>query len=103
MAAAQGTLVFSGCTLVKNPSSSFLSTTFRKWLNLKKATGLDSSSDTTKDTGAGFWDKGQPDDWDYMENGEDCGQLHSSNRRKRKLWNDADCSLKFRYICESNI
>ncbi|XP_020784032.2 asialoglycoprotein receptor-like 1 isoform X2 [Boleophthalmus pectinirostris] len=50
-----------------------------------------------------FWDKGQPDDWDYRENGEDCGQLHSSVRRKRKLWNDADCSLAYRYICESTV
>lgn len=48
-----------------------------------------------------FWDQGQPDDWDLMENGEDCGQLHESARRKRKLWNDADCSLKYRYICEA--
>ncbi|XP_037536640.1 asialoglycoprotein receptor-like 1 [Nematolebias whitei] len=48
-----------------------------------------------------FWDKGQPDDWDMRENGEDCGQLHGSVRRKRKLWNDADCSLEYRYICET--
>ncbi|XP_070759967.1 perlucin-like protein [Enoplosus armatus] len=48
-----------------------------------------------------FWDEGQPDDWDYRENGEDCGQLHGSERRKRKLWNDADCNLSYRYICET--
>ncbi|XP_060893538.1 asialoglycoprotein receptor-like 1 [Labrus mixtus] len=48
-----------------------------------------------------FWDAGQPDNWDFRENGEDCGQLHSSVIRKRKLWNDADCSLSYRYICES--
>ncbi|XP_028270168.1 hepatic lectin-like [Parambassis ranga] len=48
-----------------------------------------------------FWDKGQPDDWDYRENGEDCGQLHPSARRKRKLWNDADCNLQYKYICET--
>ncbi|XP_038560294.1 C-type lectin domain family 4 member E-like [Micropterus salmoides] len=48
-----------------------------------------------------FWDIGQPDDWDYRENGEDCGQLHSSQKRKRKLWNDADCNLRERYICET--
>uniref|UniRef100_A0A3Q3KRH3 Asialoglycoprotein receptor-like 1 n=1 Tax=Mastacembelus armatus TaxID=205130 RepID=A0A3Q3KRH3_9TELE len=47
-----------------------------------------------------FWDQGQPDDWDYRENGEDCGQLHASQRRKRKLWNDADCNLQYQYICE---
>ncbi|KAM9359960.1 perlucin-like protein [Symphorus nematophorus] len=50
-----------------------------------------------------FWDEGQPDDWDYRENGEDCGQIHSSEKRKRKLWNDADCSLLYRYICETRV
>lgn len=48
-----------------------------------------------------FWDEDQPDDWDYRENGEDCGQIHSSVLRKRRLWNDADCSLSYPYICES--
>ncbi|KAM4579537.1 C-type lectin domain family 4 member E-like [Fundulus diaphanus] len=48
-----------------------------------------------------FWDQGQPDNWDFRENGEDCGQLHGSLRRKRKLWNDADCSLLYKYICEA--
>lgn len=48
-----------------------------------------------------FWDQGQPDDWDYRENGEDCGQLHPSVKRRRRLWNDADCSIPFPYICES--
>ncbi|KAM9811019.1 perlucin-like protein [Neosynchiropus ocellatus] len=48
-----------------------------------------------------FWDKGQPDDWDYRVNGEDCGQLHSASKRKRRLWNDADCMLSYRYICEA--
>lgn len=48
-----------------------------------------------------FWDRGQPDDWDYMENGEDCGQLHASETRKRKKWNDADCNLEYQYICEA--
>ncbi|XP_041643407.1 asialoglycoprotein receptor-like 1 [Cheilinus undulatus] len=57
--------------------------------------GTDFSTTTT------YWDEGQPDDWDFRENGEDCGQLHSSAIRKRKLWNDADCGLKYRYICES--
>uniref|UniRef100_A0A3P8SCC2 Asialoglycoprotein receptor-like 1 n=1 Tax=Amphiprion percula TaxID=161767 RepID=A0A3P8SCC2_AMPPE len=56
---------------------------------------------TTFDSTQTFWDEGQPDDWDYRENGEDCGQLHGSNIRKRKLWNDADCGLSYRYICES--
>uniref|UniRef100_A0A3Q0SDU5 Asialoglycoprotein receptor-like 1 n=1 Tax=Amphilophus citrinellus TaxID=61819 RepID=A0A3Q0SDU5_AMPCI len=51
-------------------------------------------------TDEGFWDKGQPDDWDYRENGEDCGQLHGSERRKRKLLNDAECTQSYRYICE---
>ncbi|CAN9513522.1 unnamed protein product [Ophioblennius macclurei] len=57
--------------------------------------GTDFSSTPT------FWDEGQPDDWDYRENGEDCGQLHGSEIRKRKLWNDADCSLRYKYICEA--
>ncbi|KAK2837617.1 hypothetical protein Q5P01_014829 [Channa striata] len=48
-----------------------------------------------------FWDKGQPDDWDLSENGEDCGQLHPTAKRKRKLWNDADCNLPYHYICET--
>uniref|UniRef100_A0A673CHG6 Asialoglycoprotein receptor-like 1 n=1 Tax=Sphaeramia orbicularis TaxID=375764 RepID=A0A673CHG6_9TELE len=48
-----------------------------------------------------FWDEGQPDNWDYRENGEDCGQLHGSEKRKRKMWNDADCFLQYRYICEA--
>lgn len=47
-----------------------------------------------------FWDEGQPDDWDYRENGEDCGQLHPLERRERRLWNDADCNITYRYICE---
>ncbi|XP_075325274.1 C-type lectin domain family 10 member A-like [Odontesthes bonariensis] len=57
--------------------------------------GTDFSSTPT------FWDAGQPDDWDFRENGEDCGQLHKAERRKRKRWNDADCSLLYRYICEA--
>ncbi|XP_075961105.1 C-type lectin lectoxin-Phi1-like [Anarhichas minor] len=48
-----------------------------------------------------FWDNGQPDNWDYRETGEDCGQIHASERRKRKMWNDADCNLPYRYICET--
>ncbi|KAK5871289.1 hypothetical protein PBY51_004178 [Eleginops maclovinus] len=50
-----------------------------------------------------FWDNGQPDDWDFRENGEDCGQIHASVSRKRKMWNDADCSLTYKYICESRV
>lgn len=50
-----------------------------------------------------FWDAGQPDDWDYRENGEDCGQLHGSSTRIRKLLNDADCGLLERYICEAKV
>ncbi|XP_036955044.1 C-type lectin domain family 4 member E-like [Acanthopagrus latus] len=47
-----------------------------------------------------YWDEGQPDNWDYRQNGEDCGQIHGSERRKRKMWNDADCHLTYRFICE---
>ncbi|XP_076859457.1 hepatic lectin-like [Brachyhypopomus gauderio] len=47
-----------------------------------------------------FWDLGQPDDWDVRVNGEDCGQLHPILSQQRSLWNDADCTLPYRYICE---
>uniref|UniRef100_A0A673GBG7 Asialoglycoprotein receptor-like 1 n=1 Tax=Sinocyclocheilus rhinocerous TaxID=307959 RepID=A0A673GBG7_9TELE len=47
------------------------------------------------------WDVGQPDDWDVRVNGEDCGQLHARiTVDRRRLWNDADCTLSFPYICE---
>ncbi|XP_056585619.1 asialoglycoprotein receptor-like 1 [Triplophysa dalaica] len=48
-----------------------------------------------------YWDEGQPDNWDVRLNGEDCGQLHGRIRvEKRRLWNDADCTLSCPYICE---
>lgn len=48
-----------------------------------------------------YWDEGQPDNWDVRVNGEDCGQLHGRIRvDKRRLWNDADCTLSYPYICE---
>ncbi|XP_042344592.1 asialoglycoprotein receptor-like 1 isoform X2 [Plectropomus leopardus] len=50
-----------------------------------------------------YWDIGQPDNWDYRENGEDCGQIHGFDRRIRKLLNDADCGLQYRYICEAKV
>nr|WOF00803.1 C-type lectin domain family 10 member A [Osteobrama belangeri] len=47
------------------------------------------------------WDVGQPDDWKVRVNGEDCGQLHSRlTVGRRRLWNDADCTLSYPYICE---
>ncbi|XP_077943115.1 uncharacterized protein LOC120830663 [Gasterosteus aculeatus] len=48
-----------------------------------------------------FWDDGQPDNWDWSENGEDCAQIHASERRKRKMWNDADCHLPNKYVCKT--
>ncbi|KAF6733683.1 Hepatic lectin [Oryzias melastigma] len=57
--------------------------------------GTDFSSTPT------FWAEGQLDNWDFRENGEDCGQLHASVKRIRKLWNDADCNLSYRFICET--
>ncbi|XP_058491825.1 asialoglycoprotein receptor-like 1 [Solea solea] len=48
-----------------------------------------------------FWDKGQPDNWAYSKKGEDCGELRPSEYRRRKLWNDADCTLPYPYVCES--
>lgn len=50
-----------------------------------------------------YWDEGQPDNWALRENGEDCGQLHGNGERRRRLWNDADCSIQYRYICESRM
>ncbi|ROL49092.1 C-type lectin domain family 4 member E [Anabarilius grahami] len=48
------------------------------------------------------WDVGQPDDWNVRVNGEDCGQLHGRiTEERRRLWNDADCTLSYPYICES--
>lgn len=49
-----------------------------------------------------LWDEGQPDDWDVRLNGEDCGQLHARiTLERRRMWNDADCTLAYPYICES--
>ncbi|XP_067087610.1 hepatic lectin-like [Osmerus mordax] len=49
-----------------------------------------------------FWDKGQPDNWDYRVDGEDCAQIHGIKRGQTyRHWNDADCSLNYRYICEA--
>uniref|UniRef100_A0A673GCX4 Asialoglycoprotein receptor-like 1 n=1 Tax=Sinocyclocheilus rhinocerous TaxID=307959 RepID=A0A673GCX4_9TELE len=43
-------------------------------------------------------------DWDVRVNGEDCGQLHARiTVDRRRLWNDADCTLSFPYICEEDI
>uniref|UniRef100_A0A8C2EPP1 C-type lectin domain family 4 member E-like n=1 Tax=Cyprinus carpio TaxID=7962 RepID=A0A8C2EPP1_CYPCA len=51
-----------------------------------------------------LWDVGQPDDWDVRVNGEDCGQLHARiTEERRRLWNDADCTLSYPYICEDCI
>ncbi|MCI4381359.1 hypothetical protein PGIGA_G00250570 [Pangasianodon gigas] len=51
-----------------------------------------------------FWDDGQPDDWDRRVNGEDCGQIHAKHKPSdivtHRLWNDADCTLSYKYICE---
>ncbi|XP_049434240.1 asialoglycoprotein receptor-like 1 [Epinephelus fuscoguttatus] len=55
---------------------------------------------TDFNTTPNWWDVGQPDNWDYRENGEDCGQIHGFERRIRKKLNDADCGLQYRYICE---
>ncbi|KAG7480597.1 hypothetical protein MATL_G00057920 [Megalops atlanticus] len=44
-----------------------------------------------------FWHVGQPDDWDVVVNGEDCGQIQYDPDPR---WNDADCTLRHLYICE---
>lgn len=55
----------------------------------------------TADVCFSHWDAGQPDDWDVRVNGEDCGQLHARvTVDRRRLWNDADCTLSYPYICE---
>ncbi|XP_015221702.2 C-type lectin domain family 6 member A-like isoform X1 [Lepisosteus oculatus] len=46
-----------------------------------------------------FWDLGQPDNWQYSNLGEDCVQLHRYAIEPGR-WNDANCDLRFRYICE---
>ncbi|TRY65599.1 hypothetical protein DNTS_015204 [Danionella cerebrum] len=47
------------------------------------------------------WDAGQPDNWDVRLNGEDCGQIHSASVfEKWRLWNDADCTLSYPFVCE---
>lgn len=43
-----------------------------------------------------FWMQGQPDNWGD-EPGEDCGQVVGYNNGH---WNDADCSIKRKYICK---
>ncbi|XP_066500777.1 asialoglycoprotein receptor-like 1 isoform X2 [Hoplias malabaricus] len=50
-----------------------------------------------------FWDEGQPDNWDVRVNGEDCGQLHGYPKTPRRLWNDGDCTLPNKYICEAPV
>ncbi|XP_054630225.1 C-type lectin domain family 4 member E-like isoform X1 [Dunckerocampus dactyliophorus] len=47
-----------------------------------------------------FWDVDQPDNWAFRRNGEDCGQLHATDVRVQRRWNDADCNLSYNYICE---
>ncbi|XP_061671859.1 C-type lectin domain family 10 member A-like [Syngnathoides biaculeatus] len=47
-----------------------------------------------------FWDTDQPDNWAFRKNGEDCGQLHATDARIRRRWNDADCNVAYNYICE---
>ncbi|KAK3540475.1 hypothetical protein QTP70_031801 [Hemibagrus guttatus] len=49
-----------------------------------------------------FWDEGQPDDWARRVNGEDCGQIHvkQSFLVTHRLWNDADCTIIYKYVCE---
>ncbi|XP_057688679.1 asialoglycoprotein receptor-like 1 [Corythoichthys intestinalis] len=47
-----------------------------------------------------FWDADQPDNWAFRKNGEDCGQLHATDARIRRRWNDADCNVSYNFICE---
>ncbi|XP_062855486.1 hepatic lectin-like [Trichomycterus rosablanca] len=50
-----------------------------------------------------FWDEEQPDDWDVRVNGEDCGQIHAQqvpDISSLRRWNDADCTMFYKFICE---
>ncbi|KAM9142551.1 C-type lectin domain family 4 member K-like [Pangshura tecta] len=50
------------------------------------------------DASRGFWEENQPDNHDpKKDGGEDC--VHTEPR-KRNLWNDANCTLPFRWICK---
>ncbi|TFJ96026.1 C-type lectin domain family 4 member F [Platysternon megacephalum] len=50
------------------------------------------------DASRGFWAHNQPDNWDQETGGrEDCVHIHPINRN---LWNDANCTLPFRWICK---
>ncbi|XP_044875610.1 C-type lectin domain family 4 member F-like [Mauremys mutica] len=50
------------------------------------------------DASRGFWSENQPDNWDQGIGGrEDCVHIHSINRN---LWNDANCTQPFRWICK---
>ncbi|XP_037113783.1 C-type lectin domain family 4 member E-like [Syngnathus acus] len=50
-----------------------------------------------------FWDVDQPDNWAFRKNGEDCGQIHATDVRVRRRWNDADCNISYNFICEIGI
>ncbi|XP_067269477.1 asialoglycoprotein receptor-like 1 [Pseudorasbora parva] len=83
--------------------SSILKTSNSYWIGLvEKEEGKWSWVDGTDFSATEHhWDIGQPDDWDVRVNGEDCGQLHTRiTPGARRLWNDADCTLAYPYICE---
>ncbi|GFN98040.1 macrophage mannose receptor 1 [Plakobranchus ocellatus] len=45
------------------------------------------------------WYYGQPDDWPYYKNGEDCAMAYLRDAS----WNDLHCTAKLPYICERPI
>ncbi|KAG6922888.1 C-type lectin domain family 4, member f [Chelydra serpentina] len=50
------------------------------------------------DASRGFWAPNQPDNWDQgTGGGEDCVHIHPINQN---LWNDANCTLPYRWICK---
>ncbi|XP_030421291.1 C-type lectin domain family 4 member F-like [Gopherus evgoodei] len=50
------------------------------------------------DASRGFWVHNQPDNWDQkIGSREDCVDMYPINRN---LWNDANCTLLFRWICK---
>ncbi|XP_075787227.1 C-type lectin domain family 4 member K-like isoform X2 [Pelodiscus sinensis] len=55
-------------------------------------------SEYRADASRRFWFPGQPDNWQKEPGGsEDCVHFHT---RKETLWNDAPCTLRFRWICK---
>lgn len=66
------------------------------WIGLTRGEDRDTWTwvDGTNLEGAGFWQKGEPNDTD---NEEDCVEIS----RDASAWNDVPCSRLFSWVCES--